>query len=174
MKFFYQLLIVLGLVSAATIAAAQTRNVPIKGFEADSIECANIGNKKFHSAMRSYAANTDVNRKFALESVSGKNRWTLEPLAEIGVGTQSEYYSNYYSAIGGASGTYSFGEKLTVNISAYGGYLSPLGTMAELADSLGRFPQTDKYSKKGDGKYAVGGVEFYASYRPAEFLRLTA
>ena len=174
MKFFYHFLIVLGLVSAATVAAAQTRNVPIKGFEADSIECANIGNKKFHSAMRAYAADADASSKFALESVSGKNRWTLEPLVEIGVGTQSEYHSNYYSAIGGASGTYSFGKKLTVNISAYGGYLSPLGTMAGLADSLGRFPQLDKYSKKGDGKYAVGGVEFYASYRPAEFLRLTA
>ena len=174
MKFFYHTLLILAMVTAANIAAAQTRNVPVKGFEADSIECANIGNKKFHSAIRPYSTDTDVSPTYALQTIQGNGRWMLEPLAEIGVGTQSEYYSNYYSAIGGASGTYSLGEKLTVNISAYGGYLSPLGTMAGLADSLGRFPQMDKYSKKGDGKYAVGGVEFYASYRPAEFLRLTA
>ena len=52
MKFFYHTLLILAMVTAANIAAAQTRNVPVKGFEADSIECANIGNKKFHSAIR--------------------------------------------------------------------------------------------------------------------------
>lgn len=160
--------------AVATQIQAQTRIVPVQGFEADSIECANVGDKKFHSAIRGYASTTDFNPKYALVSQQGKSRWTLEPLAEFGVGTQSEYYSNYYSAILGASGTYSFSKKLTVNISAYGGYLSPLGTMAALADSLGRFPQVDKSSKNGDGKYALGGVEFYVSYRPAEFLRLTA
>ncbi|MBQ2098009.1 MAG: hypothetical protein II480_07510, partial [Bacteroidales bacterium] len=174
MKFFYQLIIIALMVSVASQMQAQTRIVPVQGWETDSIESANVGDKKFHSAIKGYATTTDSTPKYALSTKQGKSSWVLEPLAEIGVGTQSEYYSNYYSAMAGASGTYSFGEKLTVNISAYGGFLSPLGTMAGLADSLGRFPQMDKYSKKGDGKYAVGGVEFYASYRPAEFLRLTA
>ena len=174
MKFFNKIIIIAAMVSVATGIQAQTRIVPVQGWEADSIESANVGDKKFHSAIKGYATTTDRTPKYALTAAQGKGRWTLEPLAEIGVGTQSEYYSNYYSAMAGASGTYSLSEKLTVNFSAYGGYLSPLGTMGALADSLGRFPQMDKSSKKGDGKYAAGGVELYVSYRPAEFLRLTA
>ncbi|MCR5456365.1 MAG: hypothetical protein K6F33_15415 [Bacteroidales bacterium] len=175
MKIIYQILLAVVLVAAECChLTAQTRNVPIKCWEADSIECANIGNKKFHSAIRSFAADPDVSPKYALQSVRGKRRWTLEPLAEFGVGTQSEYSSNYYTAMLGASGTYSLGKKLTVSLSVYGGYLSPLGSVAALADSLNRFPQMDGYSDKGDGKYMARGVDFYVSYRPADYLSLTA
>ncbi len=174
MKILYRILVLAAAMAAADVADAQTRNVPVHGWEADSIECANVGNKKFHSAVRPFAAKSDLSPRYALVARRGKGAWTLEPLAELGVGTQSEYNSNYYNAMFGASGTYSFGEKLTVNISAYGGYLSPLGTVAALADSLGRFPQMDGYCDKGDGKYFARGIEFYASYRPASFLRLTA
>ena len=89
--------------AVSTQSQAQTRIVPVQGFEADSIECANVGNKKFHSAVRGYASTNDVNPKYALISQQGKGRWTLEPLAELGVGTQSEYWRN--------TGTYGHGER---------------------------------------------------------------
>jgi hypothetical protein len=169
-----QILLAAVLVVTATVVAAQTRNVPVKGFEADSIERANIGNKKFHSAIRPLSADADTSSKYALQTVGGKSRWMLEPLTEFGIGMQSEYNSNYYSAMLGASGTYSCRQKLTLSLSVYGGYLSPLGTMAALADSLGRFPQMDEYGEMGTGKYIAMGAEFYVSYRPAQYLRLTA
>lgn len=175
MKIIYQVLLALALLAADNITiSAQTRSVPVKGWEADSIECANIGNKKFHSALRPFSAEADVSSKHALRASWNHSRFTVEPLAELGVGTQSEYSSNYYSAILGASSVYSFKQKLTVSLSLYGGYLSPLGSMASLADSLGRFPQMDGYTDKGDGKYFVRGVDFYVSFRPADYLRLTA
>ncbi|MBO4771206.1 MAG: hypothetical protein J5595_01575, partial [Bacteroidales bacterium] len=77
MKFFYKIIIAAVMVSVAGSAEAQTRNVPVKGWEADSIECANIGNKKFHSAIRPYSADADVSPTYALQTIQGNGRWML-------------------------------------------------------------------------------------------------
>jgi hypothetical protein len=168
------IVILFAVIIAAQGVSAQTRNVTLFGRESDSLERVNLGNRKFHSAVKSYSALADTSDKYALIAVHDSSRFVLEPLAELGIGAQQEQSSNYYSAILGLSSTYSYKQKFTISMSIYGGYTSPLSTVDMMIDSINHFPQYDGYSVGHNGNYFVRGVDFYVNYRPAKFLLLSA
>lgn len=173
MSVIYRILAIFALVATGTLSYGQTRNVLMRGHEADSIEQANLGNRKFHSAFRSYTSTADSVRDiYGINLHSGRNRFTVEPLADLSIGAQSASDS-YNIAMLGLNSVYSCGDKFTLSASMMGGYTSPFASTAVLADSaMSRFPQMDGYSRHGDA-YLARYFEFYANYRPIKTLMLS-
>ncbi len=167
------LILMLALLCPVSALHGQTRNVLMRSSEADSIEQANLGNRKFHSAFRSYTAGPDTEADtYGLVAGRGRGRFVLEPLARFSVGSQSASDS-YHEAMLGASATYSCDSVFTLSANIIGGYISPFASTAVLADSMmSRFPQMDGYTRNG-ADYLARYFEFYANYRPIKTLMLS-
>lgn len=156
-------------------ANAQTRNVIINSFEADSIEKANFDNKNFHSEIKQFTsfadtAKGDYELKYVTENHN--NIFCIEPVLELSTGFQSEPKDKLYNAIFGISATYNYKEKFTISSNILSGYTKPLETISLLADSIGYFPQFG-YFDKNTNNYFLRYFEFYANYLPAKYLMVS-
>ncbi|MCQ2250404.1 MAG: hypothetical protein MJZ66_04790 [Bacteroidales bacterium] len=174
MNRLHTLLVAVALFVVADTAVAQTRNVLMRSREADSIEQANMGNRKFHSAFRSYQAGADTAElMYGLQMSSGtNNHFMLEPLVNLAYGVQDYGEGKLSDAMLGLHAEYTCGSKFTVSASMAGGYEQPLMSTSILADSMGRYPQMDGFSRK-DNSYLARYFEIYANYRPAKFIGLS-
>jgi len=173
MNKIYKLLLIVAIWALADVSLAQTRNVLMRSREADSIEQANMGNRKFHSAFRSFQAEADTAELWCgLQMSSGRNSFFVEPLVDMGYGFQDYGDGKLSDAMLGLHSEYTCGSKLTLSFSMAGGYQQPLMSTSILADSMGRFPQMDGFSRKA-GSYMARYFECYANYRPAKFIGLS-
>lgn len=168
-----RILMMIALLASVSVSYGQTRNVLLRSCEADSIEQANLGNRKFHSAFRAYTSGPDtVSQVYGLVKCSGRSRFSVEPLACFAIGGQSSA-NGYHDAMAGANAMFSCDSVFTLSASILGGYTSPLASTAVLADSMmTRFPQMDGFSRK-DNSYLTRYFEFYANYRPLKSLMLS-
>ncbi|MCQ2253040.1 MAG: hypothetical protein MJZ61_06295 [Bacteroidales bacterium] len=171
MNRLYLIIVVFAMAIVSGGAWGQTRNVVLGSMESDSIEAANLGNRKFHSAIRSYRAGADTSSIYGLSCRRGASLFALQPLAYLSAGYQQKQDNKYYEAMLGLSSTYSCGEKFTIGASLLGGYINPLMSVSHLADSIGRYPQYDGFHKDGK-RYLVRYLEFYANYKPSQSIVL--